>query len=333
MAAGAREGPMSAKRMISLMVLGMLGAFTSGCDVSDADLAHAVARVSAKDARERFDSGQDASQDVGTDVASVQNCSRSCPAGFRCIPAGTFDMGSESVESVSHERPVHEVVISRDFCMMDAEVTQAEWKEAYSTNPTKFPACAECPVDAVNWWEALHYANWLSARDGLSPCYDDFINCNTVDPGNDWQCVGVTFHGVDCSGYRLPTEAEWEYAARAGSTDDRYGPVDRIACYSGVDCGGIGDYRTNVARGKWPNAWGLYDMLGNVSEWTWDWYYEDYSPGAATDPTGPSTGFGRVLRGGSCLQNALGARAPSRAWAGPGEGGPFTGFRLVRTIP
>ena len=125
--------------------------------------------------------------------------------------------------------------------------------------------------------------------------------------------------------YRLPTEAEWEYAARAGTSGDRYGNVDAIAW-----CGDNSRWRTHPVGRKAPNAWGLYDMLGNVWEWTQDWY-GDYPGGSVTDPRGPVSGSGRVCRGGSWYSNAGGCRASDRHYYSPGHRGSGLGFRLLRT--
>ena len=129
----------------------------------------------------------------------------------------------------------------------------------------------------------------------------------------------------ECPGYRLPTESEWEYAARAGTFGPRYGDLDDVAWYSGNSGG-----RTHDVGGLDPNDWGLYDMLGNAWEWCHDWY-DDYPSGSVTDPWGPSTGSARVSRGGSWGLGAEGVRAADRAWGGPGGRADFIGFRPSRS--
>ena len=124
--------------------------------------------------------------------------------------------------------------------------------------------------------------------------------------------------------YRLPTEAEWEYAARAGTTGDRYGNLDAIAWF-GDNSGG----RTQPVGGRAPNAWGLYDMLGNVYEWVEDWY-DDYPGGVVTDPRGPGSGAFRVERGGCWFYSAGDCRASFRGAFSPGIGISSLGFRLLR---
>ena len=172
----------------------------------------------------------------------------------------------------------HSVTITRVFCMKATEVTQGEWQSVMGNNPSYFKDCgANCPVEQVNWDDAAGYANALSRREGLPECY-----------------AGSTFSGLTCAGYRLPTEAEWEYTASAGNTGPTYGDRESVAWYN-LNSGGA----THPVGQKQPNAWGLYDMLGNVGEWTGDWY--DTYPATVTDPTGPTTSYARVVRGGSWM--------------------------------
>jgi formylglycine-generating enzyme required for sulfatase activity len=195
--------------------------------------------------------------------------------------------------------------------MMALEVTQGEWQAAMGNNPSEFKNCgANCPVEQVSWDDAVGYANALSRREELPECYS-----------------GSTFSGISCKGYRLPTEAEWEYAARAGTRGATYGrDIDSVAWYDQNARGS-----THVVLQKQPNAWGLYDMLGNVWEWTGDWY--DVYPGRVIDPTGPVSGSGRVIRGGSWADFARYARASDRVAVPEGSRNSALGFRLVRTMP
>ncbi len=217
---------------------------------------------------------------------------------FSFIPAGSFLMGSPDTdtEAYSDEKPQHQVTLTKPFLMLRNEVTQAQYEAVMGTNPSYFTGDTARPVEPVSWYDAVSFCARLSQLES-----------------------GAT--------YRLPTEAEWEYAARAGTTTRRYGAIDDIAWYSGNSSS-----TTHPVKQKLPNAWGLYDMLGNVWEWTGDWY-GTYAHAALTDPTGPSTGSLRVLRGGSWGSVALDARAACRGNYGPGNTRDRLGFRPLRSLP
>ena len=214
---------------------------------------------------------------------------------FAWVPAGEFRMGSTGAEAFGWESPVTRVRISRGFWLGKHEVTQAEWQAVMGTNPSGFDECGpNCPVEQVSWEDAQAFIRQLNGRAGGSR-------------------------------YRLPTEAEWEHAARAGTVGDRYAPnLDAIAWYRDNS----GDRTQPVGR-KAPNAWGLHDMLGNVFEWVQDWY-GGYPGGAVTDPGGPGSGSFRVFRGGSWNDNPWLCRASFRIDK-PGKRFRDLGFRLLRT--
>jgi formylglycine-generating enzyme required for sulfatase activity len=194
------------------------------------------------------------------------------------IPPGKFTMGCSPGDSecLDDEKPAHEVTITRGFWMGQAEATVAAYLRYTSVPTDNNPDTPGLPVVSVTWEKAKAYCEW--------------------------------------EGLRLPTEAEWEYAARAGTTGPRYGALDDVAWFSG----NRGGSRTHPARGKQPNAWGLYDMLGNVWEWVADWFGEKYyEQKAGVDPTGPSTGTLRVLRGGSWNNNPGVVRASLRSRGEP----------------
>jgi len=235
---------------------------------------------------------------------------------FRAIPAGTFEMGSPVGEKGRDrgERQ-HRVTITRGFWMGETEVTQGQWKAVMGSNPSYFPRCgADCPVEQVSWFAVVRFANALSRKAGFEQCYQ--ISGETV-----------TFKGLSCTGYRLPTEAEWEYAARAGTTDRYPGGNDFDAVGWSNDNSGR---ETRQVGTKRANAWGLHDMSGNVWEWVWDWKGM-YPSAAVTDPTGPSSGFGRVMRGGSWYGSAESCRSAVRDDSVPLNQFHFFGFRLART--
>ena len=180
---------------------------------------------------------------------------------FVRIAPGTFQMGSTSDEADDDEKKVTRVRIREGFWLGKYEVTQAEWEAVMGWNPSWFSGCARCPVERVSWEDVQEFIDRVNARSGQDR-------------------------------YRLPTEAEWEYAARAGTSGDRYlADLNEIAWYR--DNGGD---RTHPVGGKRPNSWGLHDMLGNVWEWVADWY-GDYPGGSVTDPRGAASGSYRVDRG------------------------------------
>ena len=264
------------------------------------------------------------------------------PDGFVRIEAGSFIMGVPDDELGRYGGATqHPVTLTQDFYLQETEVTQAEWQALMGTNPSTFRGCPTCPVETLNWWEAVSYANARSEAEGLPACYT-LSGCDPVPPGNDMECEGVTVNAPDgnpyaCTGYRLPMEAEWEYAARAGTTTATYAGnltatdcTDRTLPPIAWFCGNAGD-RSNPVGTKQPNAWGLYDMLGNVYEWTWD--RNGAYPTAATDPTGSETGGARVNRGGSWRYNSRYVRAGYRSWWGPGFRFIEIGFRLAKSAP
>jgi formylglycine-generating enzyme required for sulfatase activity len=217
---------------------------------------------------------------------------------FVLIPSGTFMMGSPTSEKDrDDDETQHQVTISKSFYLGKYEVTQAEWEKVMGSNPSYFKGCPRCPVENVSWEDV-----------------QDFIRkLNTKGEGR----------------YRLPTEAEWEYAARAGSTarysyGDGEGSLGNYAWYS-ANSGS----KTHEVGTKQPNEWGLYDMHGNVWEWCGDWYGA-YSSSAQIDPTGATSGSYRVIRGGSWNYVAVNLRSANRYSNSPSFRSYNLGFRVVR---
>ena len=224
---------------------------------------------------------------------------------FKFISAGTFTMGSPTDElGRETEETQHEVTLTQSFYMQSTEVTQTQWVAVMGSNPSYFSGCSDCPVEWVSWDDVQTFITEL----------------NTWGEGT----------------YRLPTEAEWEYSARAGTTtafangditvtDCSYDPnLDVMGWY----CYNSNDSTQSIAQ-KNPNAWGLYDMHGNVWEWCQDWY-GTYPSSSVTDPTGPTSGSRRVIRGGSWIHNAYTCRSSHRAPDNPDYRDKHLGFRLLR---
>ena len=259
------------------------------------------------------------------------------------VPSGTFTMGSPYFES-GHEadEDAVSVTLTRPFHLSDTEVTQALWLDVMGTRPSHYSGYSkwggERPVEKVSWLDCIRFCNELSSREGYSRCYeihdDDVI----------WD--------RDCDGYRLPTEAEWEYAARAGSTGP-FSTGDTLAAtsanydwehpyLSSVPGQKVLDQRhrsTTGVRSFSPNAWGFFDMHGNVWEWCWDWM-DAYPPGPLTDPSGPAMipvegtyrGSGaRVTRGGSWIDHAVYCRSAKRWRFDPPARFGRIGFRIARS--
>ena len=206
------------------------------------------------------------------------------------IPPGEFQMGCSpaDIECDSDESPAHKVRLTRGFWLGQTQVTQAAYQEVMRANPSTFKG-PQHPVECVTWDDAGKYC--------------------------------------EAAGGRLPTEAEWEYAARAGSPAARYGDLEKIAWYHSNSSG-----TSHPVGQKQPNSWGLYDMLGNVWEWVADSYHKDYTPMLAIDPKSSSSGNYRVWRGGSWYVEARLLRASFRGRGEPGSRIHELGFRCVRDI-
>ena len=272
--------------------------------------------------------------------------------GYRAIliPSGSFLMGcsSEDNDCYEDENPSHLVTISSDFYLMETEITQFFYQKIMKHNPSIFQGDM-LPVGAISWFDAIRFANQLSEIEGLEQCY--LINGDKV-----------SWHNKACKGWRLPTEAEWEYAARApaaatqvarakypsyaareeqeslseetksnlvliGAEYLKYSGsnnLDEVAWH--IDYPGA---HTRPVAQKKPNSFGLYDMSGNAWEWCWDWY-GDYSAQEQLDPTGSTSGDYRVSRGGRWYKNARKMRASARYRYAITEHFDDVGFRLLR---
>ena len=225
---------------------------------------------------------------------------------FRLIPSGSFLMGSPSDElGRQSDETQYTVTISESFYIQTTEVTQGQWKVIMGNNPSNFNDCGfNCPVENISWDDAQSFITTL----------------NAMGEGS----------------YTLPTEAQWEYAARAGHTKAfSSGDISNTTTDSNLDL--VGWYSsnsnstTNTVAQKLANAWGLFDIHGNVWEWCLDWY-DTYPTNSVTDPEGPASGSARVLRGGSWNFEAQNSRVARRGSGVQGDSYSHIGLRLLRTV-
>ncbi|HOF06234.1 MAG TPA: SUMF1/EgtB/PvdO family nonheme iron enzyme [Syntrophales bacterium] len=271
------------------------------------------------------------------------------PAGMVRIPGGTFQMGDASGVGGADERPAHSVTVS-SFYMDRYEVTKALWDEVYtwatahgySFDNLGSATAENHPVQSVSWYDAIKWLNARSEREGRMPVYytggsqTAVYRTGQIDISND--AVKWT-----ADGYRLPTEAEWEYAARAGTVThfytgeclsaDAQANYDGSYPWNGCPAGKVHGGTTAVGSFS-ANPWGLYDMTGNVWEWVWDWYDPTYySSGPSSDPRGPASGSNRVFRGGSWSDDAGDLRLAKRRGYTPASTFSHRGFRSVIREP
>ena len=247
------------------------------------------------------------------------------PSGIETVwlPGGKFQMGSESGNA--DEQPRHEVELS-PFLIDKYEVTQEMMAKVELPNPSRWQDDPKKPVERIRWRDAKVYCNERSLAEGLAPCYDESVSgmpCN-----------------FEANGYRLPTEAEWEYACRAGTDGDfDFGDADKLSQYAIFSDNG--QERTHPVESRKPNAWGIHGMYGNVAEWCQDVYDEGwYAQSPAKDPVGPSpdaVDAKRVLRGGSWKASANMCRAGFRQGQRTGDTDAcfytdYCGFRCVRRL-
>lgn len=313
---------------VMMIILCSCGNNVTGQDNKSADNNRQTeVRLDKTDAAERSEVNFTEENDTGNPAAVP------LPKEFVLVQGGTFQMGSPEDEAWRSEDEVRHTVTVSDFYMSAYELTQAEYQEITGENPSSFSG-ADLPVENISWLDAISYCNARSEREGLTPAY-------TVD-GSD-----VTWDR-SADGYRLPTEAEWEYACRAGTTtpfntetsisaeeSNYYGHYPYEIEDNYFSQGNLttrpGEYRqTTVPVTSFsPNPWGLYNMHGNVGEWVWD-YYGTYGTEEQTDPTGTENGTLRVYRGGGWNDFAKNMRSAYRG-ALAGDKGSFNiGIRLVR---
>ena len=250
---------------------------------------------------------------------------------LRRIPGGGFYMGSHDSDVYlrNNEHPQHRVIIPSNFFIGVYPVTQKLFQDLLEFNPSVVVEHEDCPVDSVTWFSAIEFCNKMSEAELLKPYYS--LKAVRRRINNSIESANVSILGGD--GYRLPTEAEWEYACRAGSITPW--------CF-GDQVLDVGDYawfydnsllETHPVGRRKPNAWGLFDMHGNVMEWCYDWYGESYylqCPDETENPAGPDTGAARVLRGGAWQFGAESTRCAYRNSSAPDAVAGVIGFRVCR---
>lgn len=289
-------------------------------DCADTDCAGSAA--CADTGIETGDSDTDADSDSDTDADTDTD--------FVLVQGSTFQMGCTPSQASQcmfdepfHSETLHNVTLTHDYWVSVTEVTQEDFEAKMGYNPSYFSTCGPtCPVETVSWYESAAYANAMSRAAGLTECYACTGSLSSI------RCE-VAIDPYDCDGFRLLTEAEWEGAARCG-TDLVYSGSDTI-----LDVGWTSadtSRTTHAVAGLDANACGLYDMSGNVWEWTQDWY-GTLSPSVATDPTGAPTGSNRVDRGGSWGYQASNSRVARRYERHPDEVFPDLGFQSFEVEP
>ncbi len=306
----------------------------SGC--SDGDDDNEDGFNIAYECNDGLDNDADGLTDTVDPQCSESTGTESVPAivlasGITMLPieSGTFGMGCTSEQEAYgtcgiNEYPEHIVTLTHAFWMAETEVTQAQYKTVVGESPSYFGGCELCPVDQVSWHDAAAFTNALSAAEELQACY-------TCPAG---ECDPVA-HLYACEGYRLPTEAEWEFAARCNERYTYAGSwfIDSVGWYVGNPPIDSQDGGAILVAWKEMNACGLYDMSGNVWEWTNDWYSSPYGGDAQVDPVGATTGIIRVRRGGSWNGAEDYCRVAFRSSNVPSNRSYNLGFRPVRSIP
>jgi len=246
-------------------------------------------------------------------MAAFRYCLKNAPLDLINVPGGTFKMGAAG--GWENEKPTHHVSL-QNFYMSKYEITQELFENVMGFNPADQERGwgAHFPVNNVSWYDAVQFCNKLSSRNDLDPAYN--INGTSVS------------FNESANGFRLPTEAEWEFAASGGNRSRSY-------VYSGSNEPGYVGWYSDTSElqcrevgGKYRNELFLYDMSGNVKEWCWDWY-EPYTQFSQTDPAGPESGVYKILRGGSWWEPFSSMRVAAREYNKPENSSYLIGFRIA----
>lgn len=308
-------------------------------------------------------------RDTKTDLTVIDsiNCShptviKKCVDNWCVIPSGCFKMGSPEKEPCRYapNEQEHFVTLTHGFQIMQSEVTQNEFKKHMGYNPSSNFSCGlNCPVEMISWHESSAFCNELSKLKGYAECYEDFgskkICTKNTDCSNSYElCIkgicsryrisnkysGISKTIYECPGYRLPTDAEWEYAYRSGTNAAYYnGKNSQATCKTNdLNASLIGWYKANsnsllhIVKQKNPNLWGIYDMPGNVWEWCNDWQDHGALKKDETNPLGPTSGTQKIIRGGSWGGNPEHLRAAYKASWKPIAQNSVSSFRCVKTL-
>ncbi|MBK9576798.1 MAG: SUMF1/EgtB/PvdO family nonheme iron enzyme [Fibrobacterota bacterium] len=326
-------------------IMGRVSAAASGQNVAahPASLAARVALVTSDTLEYSFrgyvflrDTFSESRSEMVRVYDTLANPANPSPFGMNHIPAGTFMMGSPTTETGrSSDETQHEASVSA-FWMDRTDVTRSQYHSLMGILPAGYTCkSSTCPVEGVTWFDAVLYCNARSRRDGLDTMYS---YTSLIVPAlygyATGDLPGLTLrHGVAAPGYRLPTEAEWEYAARGGTKTAYYwgdDDLDAVRKYAWWWSNGAQIARPVAMKPE--NAYGLYDMAGNVYQWVGD-FYDTYPTTATKDYEGPATGYARVMRGGDSFSVDWDLRSANREWRGPGNGFSLVGFRCVRSGP
>jgi formylglycine-generating enzyme required for sulfatase activity len=258
------------------------------------------------------------------------------------VNGGSFVMGCGSGQNNCSdiEKPIHTVTLN-SYYISKYEVTQSQYQQVTGSNPSYFTGDLQKPIEQINWYHTLVFCNKLSIMESLTPVYSISGSTNP----NNWGTVPTSFNSIwetvvcnwSANGYRLPTEAEWEYAARGGSNYTNFytysgsNIISEVAWYSNIS-----GNSTKPVGTKNANQLGIYDMTGNIEEWCWDWYDSNYySISPTSNPKGPSTGLYRIYRGGDFLytnSNNGGVSIRTDNFDYPFNNNNYVGFRVVRNF-